>query len=252
MSDLEASDDLMLPRLLHWVALAQREYRPLQHGFEITRRGNGRGYIVTLDDRTTVDSEGEFEFSSTSMDAVERFLIARLGSEARIREFPAVLVPSSPGDLAAGFALHHVRDDESCWALVRDGAEVARVRRGDDDYSPAVEFSRMVDADPWELRDSFLDPEGLPLFSVDPLPPEPLVITRASTHFRKNQCPGGWDDAVETELLSELPEAALVRCVRCGALYELREGDSYQLTPRQARKQFRGWKRNYRRASRSH
>lgn len=239
MSKLEDRDDLMLPRLLHWVALAQREYRPFEHGFEITRRGNGRGYTVSLGRTTTVESEGEFEFSSESMDAVERFLIARLGAEARIREFPTVNVPSTPGDLPPGFAVNQDRDSDSCWVLVRGGAEVARVRRGDDDYSPAVEFSHIADADPWMLRDSFLDPAGLPLFSVDSPPPEPLVITRASTHFRKRQCPGAWHGEVETELLSHLPDASLVRCVRCGALYQVIDDDWFTLSRRQARRLFR-------------
>lgn len=211
---------LQRQRLAHWVALAQRELVETAAGFEITPRWNGHGYRVLLGDPITTELDGVFEFSSPSMDSVERVLILRLGAEARIREFAPVLLPSHPGDLAEGFQVNEDPDDDSVWIVLRDGTEVARVRRGTDDYSPAVEFSQIADVSPWELRDSLLDPHGLPLFAVPPLPPEPvapLVVTLGAVHLHQKDCPGPYESA--TEQLAIGVWETLERCLRCGALF---------------------------------
>jgi hypothetical protein len=210
---------IQLLRLVHWVALAQREYVTNDTGFEITPRWNGAGYRVTTGERVTIEIDGEFEFSSPHMDAVERVLILRLGSEARIREYAPVLLPSHPGDLARGFQVNEDPDDAGIWVMLREGAEIARVRRGTDDYSPAVEFSQIADASPWQLRDSLLDPDGLPLFAVPlvPEPVEPLVLHVGAIHLHQKDCPGPY--ATETTKLAVGVWETLERCVRCDSLF---------------------------------
>jgi hypothetical protein len=236
---------LQRQRLAHWVALAQRELVETESGFEITPRWNGHGYCVTVGETNTIELDGIFEFSSPSMDAVERVLILRLGAEARIREFEPVLLPSHPGDLVRGFQVNEDPDDAAIWVMLRDGTEVARVRRGTDDYSPAVEFSHIADASPWELRDSLLDPLGLPLFAVPEPPPEPMplpLVTRWTTHLRPEDCPGAFGG--DGEYLAVGNWERLVRCRRCGALSaqpeENRRGTFTPLTPAQALERFPG------------
>ena len=236
---------MQLQRLLHWVALAQREFTPFEGGFEITPRWDGQGYRVLLGDPVTIELDGVFEFSSPSMDSVERVLILRLGAEARIREFAPVLLPSHPGGLARGFQVNEDPDDDGIWVVLRDGTEVARVRRGTDDYSPAVEFSHIADASPWTLRDSLLDPDGLPLFAVPvpPLPP-PLMprVTRGTTHMHQKDCPGPYES--ESEQLAVGNWEYLKRCLRCGSLFavfaEDRAGGFDRLTPAEAQARFPG------------
>ena len=236
---------MQLQRLLHWVALAQREFTPFESGFEITPRWDGQGYRVLLGDPVTIELDGVFEFSSPSMDSVERVLVLRLGAEARIREFAPVLLPSHPGDLARGFQVNEDPDDDAVWVMLRDGTEIARVRRGTGDYSPAVEFSHIVDASPWELRDSLLDPNGLPLFAVPPPAPEPvepLVVTRGAVHLHQKDCPGPYESA--TERLAIGVWETLERCLRCGALFakgaEDRSRRVEPITAEAARERFPG------------
>ena len=218
-------------RLLRWVELAGREAVEVEGGFEITP-----DYRVRLGDVITVERAGVFDFSSQSIDAVERYLVLRLGVEGRV-ESPLRL-PWSVTDLPPQFVLAADRGHPDIWVLERqDRTEVARIRR-----DAAVEFSTIAEVDPERVRQSLLDPDGLPLFAVPAAPPAPLpvpVVVEPVQHSRPRLCPGPYRSQCEEVSLGNWE--FLVRCTQCGALFSIGLADYSGIIPlsrRKARRRF--------------
>jgi len=216
-------------RLLRWAALAQLEHVDVDGGFE-TRPG----LRVKLGDTITVHRNGALEFSSTSIDAAERWLILRWGMNARSAELEAVRLPLSPTHLPRDFVAQR---DGSLYTMLRNGIPVATV-------SPdlSVAFANIVDADPQQLWDSLLDPQGQPLFSVPAEPPRPLYVSQVTdpvAHTRPRQCPGPSLTVCEGLVLGNWE--TLVRCTQCGALFSvgwLDYSEVFRVSRRKARKLF--------------
>ena len=216
-------------RLLHWVDLAHLQHVDVDDGFEIRP-----GYRVSLGDTVAVHRDGVLDFSSTSIEAAERWLILRLGMGARSGELKSVRLPLSPGHLPRDFVAQAAG---SLFTMLRNEAPVATVAR---DLS--VVFATIVDADPQQLWDSLLDPHGLPLFSVPAAPDQPLYVSEVTdpvAHTRPRQCPGPSLTVCEGVALGNWE--TLVRCTQCGALFSvgwLDYSGVSRVSRRKARKRF--------------
>jgi len=94
----------------------------------------------------------------------ERFLTAQLGIALRShRGLPRVLFPFQPEDAAPGFRFQQL--DQGWATLVRTDGKPIDATFADTSMHPAVRFSYFADADPADIRRSFADPPGSPLFA---------------------------------------------------------------------------------------
>ena len=225
-------------RLLHWVELAGREHGDIDGGFEIAAVEGGHSYRISFDNTITIEADGEFEFSSSDIRAVERYLVLRLGVEGRIGTAEPLRLPWSVLDLPGQFVLAADRADPGVWVLERqDRTVVARIRR-----DAAVEFSCVAEADPELVRQSLLHPKGLPLFGVPAAPPAPIpvpVVDVSEPHTRPRQCPGPYRSQCDAVSLGSWE--FLVRCTQCGALFSIGLADYsgvVAMSRRRARKRF--------------
>ena len=95
---------------------------------------------------------------------VERFLTAQIGIPARSRRgLPRLLFPFQPEDAAPGFRFQQL--DQGWATLVRTDGNPIDATFADTSMHPAVRFSYFADADPADIRRSFADPSGSPLFA---------------------------------------------------------------------------------------
>ena len=123
------------------------------------------GYTLTFAERG--GDEG-FEMSAYDIAVIERYLTDVFGSDIRdSREFPDIMpspLPLQINNIAPGYTLKEV--GEARVALLNWRGAVRAVMYGDtktNAFTP-VGFSWIVDASLADLRASYLDPDGLPLF----------------------------------------------------------------------------------------
>lgn len=101
--------------------------------------------------------------TSDPVDA-ERYLSAQLGIAVRSRRgLPRLSFPFEPEDTAPGFRFATLADG---WAtLIRSDGVAIAAALVDTSMHPAVRFSYYADADPADIRRSFAEPSGAPLFA---------------------------------------------------------------------------------------
>ena len=135
------------------------ELRQRDGRFELTRRGGSADPLALM--------------SSTSLEAVRRYLLRSLGVTVRAElRLPRVTLPFDPAALPDGFAIADARDTDTgangielTWT--EHGEPIAaRFRPGSVGERDAVQFAGYADASEHALVESLLEPSGRPLFST--------------------------------------------------------------------------------------
>ena len=154
-----------------WAAGAGYEvFREWESTIVATRNGGEIRYTVsrTGDTFTVLRAERAEDdiplMRTTRAIDVERYLTAQLGIAVRSRrELPRLSFPFQPEDAAPGFRFQDIAPG---WAtLVRADGNPIEATFADTSMHPAVRFSFYADADPADVRRSFTDPSGSPLFT---------------------------------------------------------------------------------------
>ena len=123
------------------------------------------GYAVTHAERGGAES---FRMSAYAVIDIERYLTDILGWDIRsIKRLPDIMpspVPLQPGDIAPGYVMEKVGQNRV--ALLNRQGDVRVIMQGDTNIEAfsTVAFSWIADASLADLRASYLDPDGLPLF----------------------------------------------------------------------------------------
>ena len=133
-------------------------------GGEIRYTSRRDGDVITLSRAERAEDDAPVMRSTDPLD-IDRYLTAQLGVAVRSRRgLPRLSFPYEPRDTAQGLRFEALPDG---WAtLVRaDGTRIPAEFR-DTSMHPAVRFSLYADADVSEVRRSFADPSGAPLFAA--------------------------------------------------------------------------------------
>ena len=119
---------------------------------------------ITLTSAERASSE-QFELFTSSMDAMERYLIPLMGIDYRSRAgLPRVKTPRKPEEVAAGYRIGDA-DSDGYRNLYSPSGELAARARGRVNSIPTLtELSHFMLASESDLRTSYEDPDGLPLF----------------------------------------------------------------------------------------
>ncbi|WP_345800714.1 Imm61 family immunity protein [Microbacterium sp. AZCO] len=133
------------------------------NGGEIRYEVTVAGEVVTVTRAERAEDPAPQLRSTDVLDA-ERYLTAQLGIDLRSRrELPRLSFPYEPEDAAPGF---HFEKLDGGWAtLLRSSGEIIPAALKDTSMNPVVRFSYYVDASTEEIRRSFADPSGAPLFT---------------------------------------------------------------------------------------
>jgi hypothetical protein len=120
-------------------------------------------YIVSSAQRASAE---QFELYGTSMKVIERFLFGIFGADVRALRMLARLVTSTKdGQLAPGFSLDE--PDAEGFACLRDLNGLAAKAQGRvNSISTLTKLSHLLCSTLPEIRASFEDPEGRPLFAI--------------------------------------------------------------------------------------
>ncbi|GAA3871506.1 hypothetical protein GCM10022381_13250 [Leifsonia kafniensis] len=126
------------------------------------------GWIrVTRSDRG--GDEG-WEFDAASLEVIEHHFTADVGNIVRSRSGISgdVRLPTRAKELASGASLHAVTEGENAGReeLVLNGEILGVFKLYGRDFHPAVAASVYCSGSLAEIRESFLDPEGRPLFGL--------------------------------------------------------------------------------------
>lgn len=155
-------------QLLEWAAMTRAElcWRGgawcLDHGeIEYFVRQDAGMWTLTRSERGQAE---KFEMAAPDMADIERQLTLRFGGSIRSRrDFPMIWSSSKPSLANPEFRV--VQAGDARLALVAADGSVRAVFRGTMDYAPDLpEFSWVADVPLDDLRASFLDPDGMPLF----------------------------------------------------------------------------------------
>jgi len=137
---------------------------------EIWNRGGERRYfigvmegyfVVTSSDRMAAE---KFHLGALTMELLEKYLYGHFGGSVRkARRLPRVQKPFRRDELKHGFRIEEVVFAGQQEDALLDPAGLIVAIAADDRL---VELSHYVEASSDVIRDSFLDPEGSPLFAV--------------------------------------------------------------------------------------
>lgn len=118
-------------------------------------------YVITSSDR--MSREG-YEFAAASMSVIEKYLYGYFGGSVRSeRELPAIRAPFQPEELMPEYSIGTMtfagrqRD-----TLIDSSGTVVAITAAD----RLVELSHYLDVSVNVIKDSFLDTEGKPLFTL--------------------------------------------------------------------------------------
>lgn len=118
-------------------------------------------YVITSSDR--MSREG-YEFAAASMSVIEKYLYGYFGGSVRSeRELPAIRAPFQPEELMPEYSIGTMtfagrqRD-----TLIDSSGTVVAITAAD----RLVELSHYLDVSVNVIKDSFLDSEGKPLFTL--------------------------------------------------------------------------------------
>lgn len=135
-------------------------------GGEIRYTATREGDVITLFRSERAEDDAPVMRSTDPLD-IDRYLTAQLGVAVRSRRgLPRLSFPFEPGDTAPGLRFEELPDGWS--TLVREGGTRIAAQFRDTSMHPAVRFSLYADADVAEVRRSFADPSGAPLFAAQP------------------------------------------------------------------------------------
>lgn len=136
--------------------------------------GETRWYLRTNNGEFFVGSgqragEEFFEFAATTEDDVERYLVSAVGPSVRaelLPEAPRIAPQVRLEDLAPGFSLVQATDGTPHGVLLEDGRYRARFSSFTTAMY-AVRFSQYANASIDEIKASYADEFGKPVFTVD-------------------------------------------------------------------------------------
>ena len=174
---LHVSDDLMT-----WAAMAGYRLTPEDQsggavfstdpGGEIRfflRRSAKDVYIVSSAQRASAE---QYELYGTSMKTIERYLFGIFGSDVRSRRLlPRLIIPTEQGHLAPGYSLDE-SDDDGFTCLRDPNGLVAKARGRVTSTSTLTKLSHLLSAALPDVRTSYEDPDGRPLFATHEKDPE--------------------------------------------------------------------------------
>jgi hypothetical protein len=158
--------------LSEWVKPLGYTRQDLPDGFVLSD-GETRWYLQQVDGVFLVSTAQRADrprgkMSSRDFADAERYLTRVFGVPLRQKLLPAsaaINIPQEDADVAAGFEVSQVSDDDLGTVISSGGAERARFRSYLD-LTDVVQFSHYANASPLALRQSFLDEKGLPVFST--------------------------------------------------------------------------------------
>jgi hypothetical protein len=117
-------------------------------------------YVITSSDRMSAES---YEFAGASMAVIEKYLYGDRGwLIRRMKDLPRIRRPFEAVELRRGYSIGKMtfQDRERSTLLNDAGMVVAIAGIGD-----LVELSNYIDVPVDVIKNSFLDPQGKPLFS---------------------------------------------------------------------------------------
>lgn len=120
-------------------------------------------YIVSSAQRASAE---QFELYGTSMKTIERYLFGIFGSDVRSRRLLSrLIVPTKQGQLAPGYSLDEP-DAEGFTCLRDSNGLVAKAQGIVTSISTLTKLSHLLSATLTDIRASYENPEGRPLFAV--------------------------------------------------------------------------------------
>lgn len=171
MSDISITDDFFSDGFSRWiknagygVASEGDEISVTNQGGEIRYNINVRNDLFCLD-RAERAEDPEFTLSSRGTSDIERYLSVQIGGDMRqLMGAPRILFPFREDEVAPGYRLISFKDGLS--GLACSGGRALDVRFRDLDYvHPAVQYSYYADAALIDIRRSYSDRHGKPLFA---------------------------------------------------------------------------------------
>ena len=169
MTSTEVSADL-----IEWAALARYDYKVIGDSVRFSTPGGGICvYIrpsdldedwITVSESERGGSEENYIFSAGTLATVEKYFWVDFGFEIRMgRGLPRLIFPVEPGQISPGYFVAAVGADT---LELRDSYlnAVARAPDGLTGRSLLLKVSNFLDYSPEELRASYLDPKGHPIF----------------------------------------------------------------------------------------
>lgn len=138
-----------------------------EHGGEVRyylRAAPGGGYILTSAERA---SSEQFEFYTKLMPVMERHLMASFGWLYRSEhQLPRLTTFRTQDDLAPGYTIVAGEREGSFELLDRSGALTARAHGKVTSISAFAELSHLLEASLSDIRRSYENSNGSPLFSI--------------------------------------------------------------------------------------
>lgn len=161
------------PDLLSWAELAGATYADTGEALRLcTSGGESCDFIrpaqtdaTWLDVTRSSRRQGEaFLFSAASMDAVEKYFWMSFGFDIRLTQrLPRLVFPIRPEELGSGYGLRSLQPD-MLELIDPEGRSIVRTFDGHSGTSLLVKLSNVLGYSPDELRASYLDPAGHPIF----------------------------------------------------------------------------------------
>jgi Immunity protein 61 len=117
-------------------------------------------YVITTSDRMGPEA---YDFAATSMPIIEKFLYGSFGGSVRGHDLPFIRAPFQRDELQKGYDIdkRFFAGRERHILIDRDGAAVAIA--GVEDL---VELSHYLDVPVETIKNSYLAPDGKPLFTL--------------------------------------------------------------------------------------
>ena len=163
--------------LQEWAGQARFELTPSDPSgaamFWSAPGGETRFYIRHSDDGWTTLQRSErggperFVLATSTRPAMERYLWGLFGVDVRsLRGLPRIETPSEISELAPGYTVSDLDENDHRTLIDNDGRAVARARKRTLSLWTLVELSHYLAASVEDIKASYEDPSGRPLFHV--------------------------------------------------------------------------------------
>jgi Immunity protein 61 len=129
----------------------------------LVRGSDTEGYVLSSSERL---QDEQFELFGTSLSVIERHLFAVFGTAIRSHlRLPRLSFPGKLEELAQGYSLTEVDSDGYRW-LVNASGSLAKARGRVSSISTLVRLSHLLSNSLADIKISFEDPGGHPLFTL--------------------------------------------------------------------------------------